>query len=549
MARNKTAPAKPSLLDGWMGGLFLLLVTLLVYIPAMRAGYIWDDDKLLTENPAIKAGNGLYTIWCTRELNDWVPLTSTTFWIEWRFWKLNPAGFHVVNILLHGLNSILLWRVLRQLKIPNAWAAALLFAVHPVCVASVAWIAERKNTLSMAFYFISLIFYLRFDAEPKNKKWYGWALAAFALALLAKSSVGILPMVLLLCVWWRRGTVTKQDFLRVIPFFILTALAVSMSMWIQQRAMTRQMTLTHDNLLARLLDGSWAVWFYLWKLILPINLTMIYARWSAQVDAVAAYLPGLLLIGVLAVCWWQRKNWGRAGLFALGYFIIALGPVLGPVKLTYFDFSRVADHLQYLAIPGMLALAAVVLRKYFWIAVVPLCVLTWQYEKVFASSETIWLDNVAKNPASWTAYRDLGVIANQKGDLDGAIAMFKRSIEIQPDYPTAYLNLGVAMTKKSKMDEAIELFRKAIKVDGNYAIAHGNLATALSQKGQLDEALTEYKRAIELKPDLANAQFGMGEVLAVKGRRVEAVQHLREALRLQPSYPDAERLLQKLTTP
>jgi hypothetical protein len=189
----------------WPGAALLALAAVLVYLPALRGGFIWDDDTLLTDNPAVKTIDGLYSIWFGNWSVDYIPLTLSSFWLEWHLWGLHAAGYHAVNILLHAANAVLVWRVLLRLGVPGSWLAALLFALHPVSASSVAWIAERKNTLSMLFYLLSLWSFLRSDDAihsavkmEKPRRLAGFSLAAFALALLAKSSVAVLPAVLLL---------------------------------------------------------------------------------------------------------------------------------------------------------------------------------------------------------------------------------------------------------------------------------------------------------------------------------------------------------------
>ena len=276
----------------WVGAAVLALVTLLVYVPAMGGGFIWDDDKLLTENPAVKTIDGLYSIWFGSWAVDYIPLTLSSFWLEWHLWGGHAAGYHIVNILLHAGNAVLLWRVLRRLGVPGGWLAALLFAVHPVCAASVAWIAERKNTLSMFFFLLSLWGFLRCDdlvqapAGPgKARRWLGFSLAAFFLALLAKSSVAVLPLVLLLLVWWRHGRITRRDLDRCIPFFVLAVLMALVAVAVQSRAVQSGVGVIHDGLWVRLLGGSRAVWFYLGKIVAPAGLTMIYPRWEIDPGA------------------------------------------------------------------------------------------------------------------------------------------------------------------------------------------------------------------------------------------------------------------------
>lgn len=425
-----------------IGAAVLALVTLLVYVPAMGGGFIWDDDTLLTANPAVKTIDGLYSIWFGNWAEDYVPLTLSSFWAEWHLWGAHPAGYHIVNIILHAGSAVLLWRVLKLLGVPGCWLAALLFAVHPVCAASVTWIAERKNTLSMFYYLLSLWGFLRCDdllhapgGNGNSARGSGFSLAAFFLALLAKSSVAVLPAVLLLFVWWRRGRVTRRDLERCIPFFVLAALMALMALAVQSKAVHGGVGVIHDNLWVRLIGGSWAVWFYLGKIVAPVGLTMIYPRWVIDPRAAVSYLPALALAGLLFLLWRRRKSWGRPFLFALLYFLLALAPVLGMVDLAFFSNSRVADHLQYLALPGIIALIAALARPWRRIApalaaalaVAALVWLTCRHEAVLANGERLWTDNYAKNPKSWKVCMNLSEALLEEHKTEEAIEWKKRA--------------------------------------------------------------------------------------------------------------------------
>ncbi len=521
---------------------------------------------------------GLRDIWFSTRPYDYFPLTLTSFWLEWRLWGLNAVGYHATNVLLHATGALLLWRVLSRLQIPGSWLAALVFAVHPVCVASVAWITERKNTLSLVFFLLSVLWYLRFDAESRlpasahKARWYALALLAFLLALLSKTSVVTLPFILLLCIWWQqtpaahrlessrldpdgnaaspgregvgRRLFNAQLFLRLSPFFGLALVLGLVTIWFQtHRAMPGQL-ITPEGRGVRLLGGSWAVWFYLGKVLWPADLTMIYPRWKIQPASVAAYIPALLWIGGMALTWRFRRGWGRGALFGLGYFFLILLPVLGFFDMSYFSFSRVSDHLQYLAALGVITLAVGGLSARLnppalnWSAAVLvtlLGILTWRHARIYAKEEMLWRDNLAKNPDAWAAYNNLGMMLT---NLDEAQKCYVRSLELQPNHSGAHNNLGTVLCRKGQFAEGIKHFHEALRLRPSNLQAHINLAGALLDLKHPDEARTVLSKALELDPECADAYELWGEALLQENQPTEAVKYFDRALQLDPARPN-----------
>lgn len=258
------------------------MLVLLAYWPALRNGFIWDDDLLLTDNALIKAPDGLRYLWASTAPIDYFPLTYSTFWLEWRLWGMNATGYHAANILLHGINAILLWRVFLRLKISGAWLAAALFAVHPVNVATVAWIAERKNTLAMFFFLLSALFYVRSEEHAEKNKttpllFYWLSVAAFALSLLSKTAGVTLPAMFLALAWWRGG-IKLRDIRRTLPFFGVAFIAGLVTIWFQyHRAL--EVDFPHQSLATRVALAGRAAWFYIWKASWPVNLAVVYPEW------------------------------------------------------------------------------------------------------------------------------------------------------------------------------------------------------------------------------------------------------------------------------
>jgi hypothetical protein len=261
-----------------------------------------------------------------------------------------------VNVLLHAVKAVPVWMILRRLKIPGDWLAGLVFAVHPVNVATVAWISEQKNTLSMLFYAVAILLYMRFDEEDRWR-WYGLSLGAFLLALLSKTAVVMLPFVLLGCVWWLRGWVRRQDFLCSVPFLVLSLVMGLVTIWFEYNRDLGGHANRTDSFLSHLAVAGRAPWFYLYKAFLPFNLSVIYPKWDINASFWISYLSGMVLVGCLTLFWWKRRAWGRPLFFGLGYFVVMFFPASGFFDQAFYRQSLVADHWQYYSIVGAIALA------------------------------------------------------------------------------------------------------------------------------------------------------------------------------------------------
>jgi hypothetical protein len=513
----------------WLLALVLVIVTFAVYQPTWHSGFIWDDGLLITENRMVQARDGLYGIWFTTEAANYYPLTSSFWWLEWRLWGNNPAGYHVVNVLLHMVNVVLIWMVLRRLRVPGAWLAALLYAVHPVNVATVAWISEQKNTLSMLFFTLSILWYLRFDGENKGY-WYGLSLTAFLLALLSKAAVVMLPVVLLGCAWWLRGRLRAKDWLRAAPFFALSFLLGLTTVWFEcNRDLNGQLTRA-GGLFSRLPVAGVAPWFYLYKAVLPLDLCMIYPQWNPGAWGWAGWLPGIVLAGSVALLWWKRCGWGRPLLFGFGYFVVMLFPMLGFFDQGFYEYSMVADHWQYYSIAGVAALAAAgtvalgqrlhrgqqVIGSVAGLVVIVLGALTWQRCLVFRDQETLFRDNLHYNPSAWVAHYNLGVVLQRAGRMEGAAEEFEQALQFKPDLAEAHYNLGLVFAQAGRVPEAIAHWEQALRIKPDYADAHYNLGVALENAGRLAEAIRQYEQTQKIQPDYVAAQKELARLRAVR---------------------------------
>ena len=533
------------MLPVWQGSLIVLLV-FLAFLPALRGGFVWDDDAYVTENPTLRDWEGLRQIWFkVGAVPQYYPMVHATFWLEYHLWGLNPFGYHLVNILLHAIAAILFWQVLLRLQAPGAWLAAVIFALHPVQVESVAWITERKNVLSAVFYFAAALAYLRFvsfkePAGPNRFHWYWYlgALVLFLAALLSKTVTCSLPAALLLVGWWKKGRVQWGDILPLLPFFVLGVGLGLMTAWIEKYHVGAQGAAWSLTLGERCLIAGRALWFYAGKLVWPVQLTFIYPRWTVEVSAWWQWLFPLAAAGVMAGLWRARERMGKGPLAAVLFFAGTLGPALGFVNVYPMQYSFVADHFQYLASAGLISLFAAGLaripRAIPATLVVLLGVLTWQQAGIYRNLETLWRDTLVRNPDCWMAHNNLGMLLSNQGRNDEAMDHYHKAIQICPNYWEALNNLGNALAAQGQFDEAIENYYKVIQINPDYVAVLDNLGAALAARGRFDEAIENYHKTIQINPNDAKALNNLGIALAAQGRFDEAIENYRQAIKINP---------------
>lgn len=525
----------------------LLILTVFAYGPALQGGFIWDDADHLTENQAVAAPDGLHKIWSSLAVSRYYPLTLTTFWVQRHIWGLVPLPYHATNIGLHVLNVVLLYLLLRRLQVRGAWLAAALWGVHPVNVESVAWVTELKNTQSGLFFLLCLWCYLQFE-ERRKWTWYAAALLLFAAALLSKPSTVFLPAALLLCVWWQRGRWHRDDFLRVCPFVALALLMSLLTIVEQQRLL--QIEGTADWSLhpaERFVVAGDVVWFYAGKLLWPLDITFVYPRWTINATNPTTWLPLLAAVVAGIICWWQRRSpWGRACAFGLGYYVLALSPVLGFLNIYYFRYSFVADHFNYLASMGFIALvvagfatvvkhrrvriltSTAVLAVFGW--------LTWHHTRIFHDDETLWVDTLGHNPNAALAHNNLGNLYQRRGQLERALVHLQAAAQLNPQYAQIHNNLGVILAKLGHETAAITEFAEALRLKPRYADVHLNLARSFEQQGRLDQAIQHLWTAIDLQPPAADTYLRLSQLLVRTGRYGEAIATLRHGHKAVPSH-------------
>ena len=540
----------------WLLALLLVALTIVAYQRAWTAGYIWDDDKYVTENPLLTAPDGLWRIWFSRDSpSQYFPLVYTTFRAEHAIWGLDPVGYHWVNILLHAANALLVWRVLRVLAIPGAWLAAALFALHPVHVESVAWITERKNVLMGLFFLLAVIAWLRFVEGEARSRWryYALALLLYALSLFSKTTACTMPAALLLMLWWRRIPITAARVAQVTPFVMLGLAMGLLTIWWERHIQGTQGELFAMGVTERMLVASRAIWFYASKLLWPADLAFSYPKWDISASDLADYFWPLLTCAAGVAIYFARRFTGRSVEVAAVYYIAMLSPMLGLIMLYTFRYTYVADHYQYLATIGPFALfAAAITLALQRLAprsapvhalaaaalLAPLGVRTWQQCAIYKDEETLWRATIQVNPSSWMAYNNLGIIQLRRGDVTEAIAQFSKALELDPNYAEAHYNLGNALVRNGAVDDAIARYRRALELNPAIVGAHVNLATVLLQRRRVAEAVTHLQDALVRSPDNAAARTALGGALARSGRLGEAIEHLQAAAQMNAGTPD-----------
>jgi len=554
----RPASSGPARLREIAAGAFLVCATLAAYLPALNGGLLWDDAGHVTK-PDLQSLHGLWRIWFEfGSTQQYYPLLHSAFWVEHRLWGDAVLGYHLTNILLHAFSACLLVAILRYLRLPGAWLAGFLFALHPVCVEAVAWISEQKSTLSALFYLASALCYLRFD-QSRRRPQYLLALALFVLALLTKTVTATLPAALLVVLWWRRGRLDwKRDAMPLLPWFALGAAAGMVTEYVERtfvgaRGAEFALTLTQRCLLA-----SRAIWFYLGKLIWPANLTFIYPRWTLDTAAWWQYLFPLGVLALLAPLLWLAVKKGRRGpLAGFLFFVGTLFPALGFFNVYPFIYSYVADHFQYLASLGVIVPAAagltVAARRASLtyggracaagVLLAALAVLTWRQSGIYQDAQTLYRVTLARNPDCWLAHNNLGSeLLETPGRLSEAVSHFEAALRLQPNYPQTYNNLGIALSNiPGRLPEAINYFETAVRIQPDYAQAQNNLGLALSNlPGRLPEAIAHFEAALRTNRDYAQAHNNLGSALSsTPGRLQDAVSEYEAALRIQPDFPEA----------
>jgi len=574
MQAPRPKAASPFLVE-WGMVCLIFAVVLLCYWPALHGAILWDDPAHVPR-PEIQSWSGLLRMWTdARSTQQYYPVLFSAFWFEHRLWGDDTLGYHLVNVFLHATSCCLLALILRRLwseptvPPPNAppagrtvppgteWFAALIFAVHPVCVESVAWITEQKNTLSLALYLVAGLAYLNFNTR-RTRGSYALASAMFLFALGAKTVTTTLPAALLVVLWWKHGKLSWRRDVRPLLPWLVAALAMGLfTSWVERKVIGAEGGAFEITAPQRLLLAGRVLWFYLGKLIWPVDLMFFYPRWD-MAQASLAWLGWLAASIATTAGLWILRHRTRGPLAGWLFFAGSLFPVMGFFKVYFFIFSYVNDHFQYLPCLGVIATSAAGVALLLSSAPtatriagrglcgVVLCLLAWQtnrQSRLYQDNVTLFQAAIAANPDTWMGHHILGFALAKLPDRHAeAIAQFQEALRLNPEYPDAHLGLGVELAAlPGRKAEAIAQYEQAVQLRPVYAEAHINLGVELAaMPGRLPEAMQHFRTALSIKPKIAEAHADLADtLLRLSGPEPEVIAEYEESLRLRPDYAEA----------
>ncbi|MFC2149638.1 tetratricopeptide repeat protein [Candidatus Auribacterota bacterium] len=534
----------------------LTAITLIAFYPCINNGFTnWDDDKQLTENPKITQltwkNTGNYFI----EAHDGLyhPLVLLSFAIEYHFFKFNPTPYHVTNLIFHLFNVLLVfWLFLMISK--KTWSAlivALLFAIHPLHVASVAWIAERKDVMYAFFFLGSLISYLYYKRDNKTN-YYLLTIFLFILSLLAKPMGITLPVVLLLIDYFMDNKFSKKIILNKIPFFLLTLAFIIIAFYARYtRILFIQPTLnTFDNLFV----ANFGLLFYLIKTVFPLNLSCYYPT-PLKVGGLlpTTFLISPLFVILLAVLIFLTRKKTKIMIFGALFYLVTISPVLhlvsgGPI---------VANHYTYIPLLGIFFIIGEGFTRYYdnaskrsnslrilllitvIFALSSLAFISWQRCQVYKNSVTLWEDFFRKfgdHPNIAIPYNNRGSAYQKEGKFLEALSDYTNAMRVDPGYSVAYNNRGSLYTTMGKNNEALADLTRAVELTSDLAEAYYNRGNVHMKMRNLDQAVLDYKKALSIKPTYIEAINNMANIFGETGRKKEAIECYTRAITINPSF-------------
>jgi protein O-mannosyl-transferase len=546
----------------------LVMFVFLIFIRTFWFGFVnYDDDRYVYKNPQVIDGltfHGIGWAFTYGEIGHWHPLTWVSHMLDAQLFGAGPAGPHLINVILHAANTVLLFLLLRQMSgilWPSAFVAAV-FAIHPLRVESVAWVAERKDVLSGLFFMLTLGAYVCYSRGPFLLGRYLAAVVLFACGLLSKSMLVTLPFVLLLLDYWPlqrissaqaigdipslpdiRHSTWSRLLLEKIPFFLLSAGSCLATSIVSEKVPA----IDRFPLSFRIENALVSYVGYMSQMVYPAGLAVPYPFHALPLWKVAGAL--LLLVAISVVVFAFRRN----HLYLIVGWLWYLGmlvPVSGIVQIAYYAHADRYTYLPQIGLYLIVVWAAKDLtlfgnrrRQVLGVAAAgiigALMVCAWKQTSFWRDGESLWKHALACTSGNYTAENNLGYVLAAQGQTIEAIECYKKALEIYPDYPEANNNLGMIYLDEGRLNEAITNFQRAIEIKPDFAEAHNNLGILLASQGEIAEAIEHYQIAIKINPDFAETYNNLGILFASQGRFDEAIKHYQKALELDPNYVDA----------
>jgi lipoprotein NlpI len=518
-----------------------------IYWPALRGDWLWDDDILISQNAMVQSPDGLWKIWFQPgSMIDYFPLTVTVEWIEWHLFGNNTLGYHLVCLTLHLIGALLVWRLLGKFGLRWAWMGGLLFAVHPIAVESVAWIAELKNTLSLPPFLLAMLFWIDFD-ERRQTRDNMLALGFFLAAMLCKTTMVMFPVVILLYAWWKRDRINWRDLETAAPFFVVSFVLGLVTVFFVQHSNTFHQGVPFGGPLSRLACAGLSIAFYFSKCVLPVGLMPIYPRWNVDPPSLVQFLPCLVLAATLFLLWKKRNEWGRHALLGLGFFLILLLPFCGFVTGSYMRFSWVMDHIVYLPLIGIIGLAVAGIEslnnrlpihlRYGSIAlaiiVLIAAVSSHSYAGIYTSRTTYWTFALQQNPHAWLAHNNLANELEKSKRHSEGLVHFTLALQDKPDYVEALFNRGLARMILDDPAGSMADLNQAIALEPDASPAYFGRAVLLLSQGDATDALSDlqqYGQRVPHDPQADYAQLWIWIIRNQQGQKAQADQELSAAL-------------------
>jgi tetratricopeptide (TPR) repeat protein len=573
----------------------IIAVGIWIFWPALWGGWIWDDFPYIPQNTLNGDPARLWKIWfAPGSFIEYYPIEQTVLWAQWEIFRHNTLGYHITNLALHLLSSLLVWRLLAKFNLHLAWLGGLLFAIHPTAIESVAWMSELKNSLSLPPFLLAVCAYIDYD-ERGRKSDYFLSLGLFLVAMLCKISMAPFPVIILLFAWWKRGRIGWRDIKSATPFFVISLvlglLTIMAGIWFRQTHHMVADQIQVGGLLSRLdLMGLLSAWYF-YQVACPVTHSFLYAKWPVNPPSASQFFPWLLFAVAFYFLWTQRKSWGRHALLGLGFFFISLAPFLGLTTPSYMQYTWAMDHMLYLPIIGLIGLAIAGLdqlarhisekvRPWSMILIAllmsSLTFASHLYAATFVDETTLWAHSVECVPNSVAARESLGLAFARQKQFEKAIVQFREAARLSPTQDDIPNNLGLSLVQIGQLQEAMNEFDTAIRLNPDSICAYGNRGHLWQMLGDLKKSDADLARAMVLTPDLpepylnrgANRQaegdwqgqvsdlqaycqrapwspnvdythFEIYTVLATHGQRMEAVRQL--TLAMQPAWNNPDR--------